>query len=477
LSHDTSLLLLTLIAVAGLILLIARFKVNPILAIVLAALFIGLTSGMELSAIMKRFTEGVGSVLGSIAMILGLGSMLGKLMAESGGAERIALTLIDRFGESRVHWTMVVIACIVGVPVFFQVGLVLLIPLAFIMAQKTRMPLLQIGIPLVSGLSVMHGLVPPHPGPMVAIEVLKADVGKTILYSVLVGIPTAILAGPLFSKFLARRVPLEASGELVAQLTRSRRGDEAEALESSGKSASSRRRLHSITNFETGSRNLPGFAITVFTILLPVLLMLLATAVDLAFPRGHAFRQGVDFIGHPIVALLIALLFSFYSLGYKCGFDRQQILGFTNDCLAPIGGVILVIGAGGGFKEVLVGSGVGAAIAERASHWHMSPLFLAWLVAALIRIATGSATVAITTAAGIVLPVASGIPGVNLELVVVAMGAGSLILSHVNDGGFWLVKEYFNMSVTQTLKTWTVMETVISIVALIFTLLLNAMLS
>jgi gluconate:H+ symporter, GntP family len=360
---------------------------------------------------------------------------------------------------------MLVIACIVGIPVFFQVGLVLLMPLAFIMAQKTRMPLLQIGIPLVSGLSVMHGLVPPHPGPMVAVDVLKADVGKTILYSLLVGIPTAIIAGPLLGNFLARRVPLKASGELMAQFTGSRRGDEAEALESSETSASSRRRLHC-----------PGFIITIFTIMLPVLLMLLATAVDLAFPKGHALRQGVDFIGHPIVALLLALLFSFYSLGYKCGFDRQQILRFTNDCLAPIGGVILVIGAGGGFKEVLVGSGVGAAIAERASHWHLSPLFFGWLVAALIRIATGSATVAVTTAVGIVLPVASGVPGVNLELVVVAMGAGSLILSHVNDGGFWLVKEYFNMSVTQTLKTWTVMETIISIVALVFTLLLNAML-
>ena len=463
-SHETSLLLFTLIAVAGLILLIARFKVNPILALVLAALFIGLTSGMELSAIMKRITAGVGSMLGSIAMILGLGSMLGKLMAESGGAERIALTLIGRFGESRVHWTMVVIACIIGVPVFFQVGLVLLVPLVFIMAQKTRMPLLQIGIPLVSGLSVMHGLVPPHPGPMAAIELLKADVGKTILYSLLIGIPTAILAGPLLGKFLARRVPLETAGELVAQFTGSRRGDEAETLESSGRPASSRRRL-------------PGFTITVFTILLPVLLMLLATAVDLAIPRGHVFRQGVDFIGHPIVALLIALLFSFYSLGYRCGFNRQQILRFTNDCLAPIGGVILVIGAGGAFKEVLVGSGVGAAIAERASHWHLSPVLFACLVAALIRIATGSATVAITTAAGIVLPVASGVSGVNLELVVVAMGAGSLILSHVNDAGFGLVKEYFNMSVTQTLKTWTVMETIISIVALFFALLLNAILS
>jgi GntP family gluconate:H+ symporter len=432
--------------VAGLILLIARFKVNSIIAIVLAALFIGLASGMALPDIMKRFQEGVGSVLGSIAMILGLGNMLGKMMAESGGAERIAVTLIQRFGESRVHWAMVLIAFIVGIPVFFQVGLVLLIPLVFIMAQRTRMPFLQIGIPLVSGLSVMHGLVPPHPGPMVAIEVLKADVGKVICYSLLIGIPTAILTGPILGKFLARRVPLEVSGDLAAQFTQKAR-----------------------------ARDLPGFAITVFTILLPVLLMLLATCADLAFPRTSGFRQVIDFIGHPIVALLTAVLFSFYSLGYACGFKRQQILGLTNDCLAPIAGVILIIGAGGGLKEILVGSGVGAAIADQASHWRLSPLLFGWLVAALIRIATGSATVAITTAVGIVAPIVTGVPGVNLELLVVAMGAGSLILSHVNDGGFWLVKEYFNMSVTQTLKTWTVMETIISIVALILTLLLNAL--
>lgn len=446
LSHNTSLLLFTLIAVAGLILLIARFKVNSIVAIVLAALFLGLASGMELPAIMKRFQEGIGSVLGSIAMILALGNMLGKMMAESGGAERIAVTLIQRFGESRAHWTMVFIAFIVGIPVFFQVGLVLLIPLVFIMAQKTRMPFLQIGIPLVSGLSVMHGLVPPHPGPMVAIEVLKADIGKVIFYSLLIGIPTAILAGPLLGKSLARRVPFEASGELAAQFTQKAR-----------------------------DKKLPGFAITVFTVLLPVLLMLLATCVDLALSKTSSFRPVIDFIGHPIVALLIAVLFSFYSLGSACGFKRQQILAFTNDCLAPIAGVILIIGAGGGLKEILVGSGVGAAIAEQTSHWHLSPLFFGWLVAALIRIATGSATVAITTAVVIVAPVVAGVPGINLELLVVAMGAGSLILSHVNDGGFWLVKEYFNMSVTQTLKTWTVMETIISIVALVFTLLLNAM--
>jgi GntP family gluconate:H+ symporter len=321
---------------------------------------------------------------------------------------------------------------------------------------------------------------------MVATEILKADVGKTIAYSVLVGIPTAIIAGPFLGNFLARRVPLEVSGELMAQFTGSGRPSAGGASVPASRVSAESCGLHESARGDArptahqhadGSRNLPGFAITVFTILLPVFLMLLATAVDLAFPKGHAFRKGVDFIGHPIVALLFALLFSFYSLGYKCGFDRQQILAFTNDCLAPIGGVILVIGAGGGFKEVLVGSGVGAAIAEHASHWHLSPVLFGWLVAALIRIAIGSATVAITTAVGIVLPVVSGVPGVNLELVVVAMGAGSLIVSHVNDAGFWLVKEYFNMSVTQTLKTWTVMETVISIVALIFTLLLNAMLS
>lgn len=446
LSLNTSLLLYALVAVIALVLLIARFKLNSFVALILASLFVGLCSGMKLGDIAKGFQEGVGGVLSSIAIVVGLGTILGKMLAESGGARVVATTLIQALGEKNIHWTMMIIAFIVGIPVFFTVGLVLLIPIVFTIAKQTKTPLLYLGIPLVAGLSVVHGLVPPHPGPMVAIELFKADVGKTILYSILIGFPTAIVAGPLFGKFIARRVVVEVSGGMAEQLTQ-----------------------------EAGPQRLPGFWLTVLTILLPVLLMLLATVVDVTFAKENVFRQWVDFIGSPVVALLLAVLFSFWSFGRARGFNREQILKFSNDCLGPVAMILLVVGAGGGFNKVLVYSGVGGAIAELAKNSHISILLLGWLVAALIRVATGSATVAITTAAGIIAPIAAASTGVNLELLVLAMGAGSLILSHVNDGGFWFVKEYFNMTVTQTLQTWTVMETIISVVALLFILLLNGL--
>lgn len=445
LSHNASLLVYTVIAIIGLIVLIAKFKINPLVALILASLFIGLCAGMDLSAILKAFEKGVGGVLGFIAIVLGLGTMLGKMMAESGGAERIAQTLIRLFGEKNVHWAMMFVAFIVGIPVFFQVGLVLLIPLVFTLAKHTNTSLLKIGIPLTAGLSVVHGLVPPHPAAMLAVGIYGADVGKTIFYSLLVGLPTAIIAGPLFGSFISKRIRLTPSVELAAQFSESDRKD------------------------------LPGFGITVFTILLPVILMLCATVADVTLAEGNSLRAWIDFIGSPIVSLLIALLFAFFSLGFARGFSRDDILKFTNECLGPTATILIVIGAGGGFNKVLIESGVGDAIAGMATQSHISPVLLSWLIAGLIRVATGSATVAMTTAAGIVAPIAAAMPGVNLELLVLATGAGSLILSHVNDSGFWLIKEFFNMTVTQTLKTWTMMETILSVSALIFIMLLDIM--
>jgi len=444
-SHGTALLLYTLIAVVGLIVLIARFKVNSIVALVLASLFIGLCAGMEPAQLLRGFREGVGTVLGSIAMILALGNMLGKMLEESGGAERIATTLVGWFGPTRVHWAMMVIACIVGVPVFFQVGFVLLIPLVFLLARQTRTPLLHVAIPVLAGLSVMHGLVPPHPGPMAAIEVLKADIGRTIFYSLLIGIPVTIVAGPILGSYLAKRVPIDES--------------------------------HS-THVTAAARTttLPGFALTVGTVLLPVALMLMATVVDVFMPRALTVRRYVDFAGDPIVAMLIAAIVSFYTLGAARGFTRAQILRFSEECLAPIAGVLLIIGAGGGFSRVLFYSGVGDAVGAIGAQSHVPPLVLAWLIAALIRLSTGSATVAITTAAGIMAPMVAHVPGVNVELMVIAMGAGSLVFSHVNDSGFWLVKEYLNMTVTQTLRTWSVVETVVSVGALGLVMVLDAVL-
>ncbi|WP_342417323.1 GntP family permease [Paenibacillus sp. FSL R10-2782] len=431
LSHDASLLLYALISIIGLIVLIAKVKMNPFVALIVGAVFMGLIAGMPLKSIVTAFQEGVASVLGFIAIVLGLGTMLGKLMAESGGAEQIAKTMVRVFGEKNVHWAMMVVAVICGIPVFIQVGIVLLFPLVFVIAKHTGTSLIKIGISLVAGLAVVHSLIPPHPAAMLAVGIFNANIGKTIFLALIVALPSAAIAGPIYGSWISKRIKVETSSELMEQFT------------------------------ETRERKLPGFGITLFTIMLPVILMLMATIVDLILPEANGFRQVIDFIGSPIIALLLALLFSLYSFGYARNFDSKQLLKFTNDCLGPVASIILLIGAGGGFNKILTASGVGDAIAGFAQHAHLSPLVLAFVIAGLIRAAVGSATVAMTTAAGIVAPIAVTMPGVSPELLVLATGAGSIILSHVNDSGFWIVKEYMNLSVPQTLKTWTVMETIL----------------
>ena len=445
LSHETFLLWDALIAIIGLILLITKFRVHPFIALTLAAGFLGLTSGMPVEKVMKSFQDGFGSVLGFVGIVLGLGTMLGKMMAESGGADQIARTLIRALGQERVHWAMMFAAFLVGIPLFFEIGFVLLIPLVFIVAKRTGISIVKIGMPLLAGLSVVHGLVPPHPGPLLAIGIFGADIGKTIFYGLLVGLPTAMIAGPIFGNFISKYVPGSPSQELMDQLAH-----------------------------EPEGRDLPGFGITRVTVLLPVFLMLLKTFADVAFDDKHLFRLWMDFIGHPITALLAALLLATYTFGYARGFNSKQVLKFLDASLAPTAAIILIIGAGGGFKQMLVASGVGDAIGHLAVQTQFSPILLAWVVAGLIRIATGSATVATITGAGIVAPLANMVPDVNKELLVLATGAGSVILSHVNDAGFWLVKQYFNMSLVETFKTWTVLETLISVVGIIFIMILAA---
>ena len=440
---DARLLLYALLAVITLIVLIARFKLHPFVALVSVSLAMGIASGMAPGVAVKSFQDGVGNVLGFIAIVVALGTMLGKMMAESGAATRIAITLIDLFGERRVHWAIMFVAFIVGIPVFFQVGFVLLIPLVFTIARRTGMSLIKIGIPLVAGLSVVHGMLPPHPAAMLAVTAYHADVGRTILYGLIVGIPTASLAGPVFASWIAPRILLAPDNPMAAQLE------------------------------GNADQETPGFGISVFTVLIPIILMLLASAAYVTFDPASPVAVALHFIGNPIVALLLALLFSFWSLGRARHFTRNEIVRFCNDCLGPTATILLVIGAGGGFNQVLVQSGVGRAIAGMAAGSHVSLLVLAWIVAALIRVATGSATVAIITAAGIVAPIAASMPGTNAELLVLSTGAGALVLSHVNDSGFWLIKEFFNMTVAQTLKTWTVAETIIGVAGLGFTLLLS----
>lgn len=440
------LLVYACVAVVGLIILIARFKLNAFLALILASLFVGIASGMGLSKVARSFQDGVGATLGFIAVVVGLGTMLGKMLAESGGAEVLAHAFIRAFGEKRIHWTLMLVSFIVGLPVFFAVGLVLLVPIIFALAKQTKSPLLFLGIPVAAGLSASHSLVPPHPGPMIAIATLGADVGKTILYGIMVGLPAAMIGGPIFGRFISKRIVPQPGG--IGE------------------------RL--VSNTERTCA--PGVGITLFTILLPVLLMVLATVADLTLPANHRVRVSLDFLGAPLTAMFMAVVFSFWSFGKRCGFNRSQILKFTEECVGPAAGIFLVVGAGGGFSRVLADSGTGNAIAELAQNFQISPLLLGWLIAALIRVAVGSATVSISMSAGLLAPIAAANPGTNLELLIIAMGAGSMILSHLNDGGFWFVKEYYNLAVPETLKSWTVMETILSVVSLLLVLVLDKVL-
>ena len=385
----------------------------------------------------------MGDTLGFIAMVVGLGTVIGKLLAESGGAVVVSRVLVSALGEKRLDWAMLLSGFLIGLPVFFQVGLVLLAPVLFTVMRQTGTPMLRLAIPLVAGLSVSHGFVPPHPGPLAAIAQLGADTGRTLFYSLVVGLPVALVSGPLFGRFISRRVRVDA-GAMADQL--------------SGESGGARVRRRS--------------ALRLLTILLPVLLMLLAALAQATLADGP-LRQWVGFAGSPLVAMLLAALLALYTFGTACGFDRERLLRFAEESIPAIAGVLLVVGAGGGFGRVLDAAGVDTAIAQSMSGLRLSPLVLGWVIAALLRVSVGSATVACVTAASIMTPIVASIPGANKDLLVVAIGAGSLIASHVNDGGFWLVKEYFNMSVPQTVATWTVLETIVSVLGLAGVMLLG----
>ena len=447
----TLLLLYAAIAICALIVLIARYRLNPFITLTLVSLGLALAAGMPAGEIVAAYEQSVGRTLGHIALIVALGTMLGKMMAESGGAERIARTLIAWFGPRNVHWAMMLVAFGIGLPIFFEVGFVLLVPIVFNVARRTGVPLLLVGLPMVAGLSVVHGLVPPHPAAMLAVKEYQADVGQTVFYALIVGLPTAALAGPVFARFVAPRVRLPAHNPMEAALLDAGHG-------------------------RVPDEQLPGFGITVATLLLPVGLMLLGGWADVLATPGTQLNEWLRFLGNSVVALLLATLLSFVTLGLMRGFNREQILKFSQECLAPTAAITLLVGAGGGLNGILVKTGVAAEITALSQRFELSPLLMGWTEAALMRIATGSATVAMSTAAGVVAPIALAAGYPHPELLVLATGAGSLILSHVNDGGFWLIKEYFNMSVAQTFKTWTVLETLVSLVALALTALLATVL-
>ncbi|MFB7475945.1 GntP family permease [Kitasatospora sp. NPDC056184] len=434
---DTQLLIAVLLSIGAIVLLITKLKLHPFLALTLGSGLLAAVAGAPFDKLLSSFSTGFGSTVAGVGLLIGLGAMLGKLLADSGGANIIADTVLSRSGPRALPWAMALIAAVLGLPLFFEVGVVLLIPIVLLVARRGNVPLMRIGIPALAGLSVLHGLVPPHPGPLVAVDALKADLGITLALGLLIAVPTLIVAGPLFARVAERWVgPLEIPEAAVP--------------------------------VETAKReHTPSFGAVLATILLPVVLMLAKALADVVIDDPKALPQRVfDFIGSPLIALLAATLLGMVTLGRAAGFDKARISDTVGKSLGPIAGIVFIVGAGGGFKQTLIDVGVGSAVSEWSSKWHISALLLGWLIAVLIRLATGSATVATITAAGIVAPLAADMSSTHAALLVLAIGAGSLFLSHVNDAGFWLVKEYFGMSVGQTLKSWSAMETVISVVAI-----------
>ncbi|MCX4808174.1 gluconate:H+ symporter [Streptomyces sp. NPDC058682] len=444
---NTQLGIAVLAGIAVIVLLITRFALHAFLALTVGSLALGVFAGAPLAKTIASFTAGLGATVAGVGVLIALGAILGKLLADSGGADEIVDTILARAKGRAMPWAMVLIASVIGLPLFFEVGIVLLIPVVLLVAKRGNYSLMRIGIPALAGLSVMHGLVPPHPGPLVAIDALHANLGVTLGLGVLVAIPTVIIAGPLFSRYAARWVDIPAPERMIA----ARPSAELE--------------------------HRPRFGATVFTVLLPVALMLVKALVDIVVDDpANPVQRVTDVAGSPMIALLAAVLVAMFTLGRAAGFTRARISATVDKSLAPIAGILLIVGAGGGFKQTLIDVGVGQMILDVSKDWAVPTLLLAWLIAVAIRLATGSATVATISAAGLVAPLAADMSTTGTALLVLAIGAGSLFFSHVNDAGFWLVKEYFGMTVGQTLKTWSVMETIISVVGLGLVLLLSLVL-
>ncbi|GLW65117.1 gluconate:H+ symporter, GntP family protein [Actinomadura rubrobrunea] len=444
---------LVLAAVAGIaliVVLITWLKVHPFLSLTLGSLLVGATAGLPMADTVSGFGEGFGSTAAGVGALIALGAMFGKLLADSGGADQIVDTIVGRAGPRALPWAMGLVGALIGLPMFFEIGLVLLMPVIFLVARRSGLSLVRVGIPALAGLSAMHGLVPPHPGPLVAIDALKADLGVTLALGVLVALPTIAVSGPLFARYAARWVDVPAP----ALYETASAGDA--AAEDGG-----------------APRRRPSFGVTLVTVLLPVVLMMGKALADIFLDEGDHVRTVLDNLGTPLVALLIAVVVAMFTFGLGAGMNLREVSGVLEKSLPPIAGILLIVAAGGGFKQTLIDTGIGKLVADWVADSGMSVLLLAWVVAVLIRLATGSATVATVTAAGIMAPLVTTLNSGETSLLVLAIGAGSVFFSHVNDAGFWLVKEYFGLSVGQNVKTWSLMETILSVTGLVFVLLLD----
>ena len=433
-------LLIVILGILLLFVLIAKFKLNAFISFIIVCVFVGVFQGMELDRIVEAIQIGMGNTLGFLVMILGLGAMLGKLVSDSGAAQRITSKLVSSFGIKYIQWAVVVAGFIVGIPMFYSVGFVILIPLVFTIAASTGLPLIYVGLPMLASLSVTHGFLPPHPAPTAIASMFNADIGKTLLYGIIIAIPTIIVAGPLFTRTIKniKATPLkEFYNPIVLK-----------------------------------DEEMPGMGISLFTTLLPIILILCSTLFTLFISGEFLLKKIIVFIGNPVIAMLTSVLVAIYALGISRGKKMPELMNSVSSSVSSITMILLIIAGAGALKQILVVSGVSDYIGALLNGSSISPLILAWLIATVIRVCVGSATVAGLTAAGIALPLIQN-TGVSPELMVLAIGSGSLMLSHVNDGGFWMFKEYFNLTVKETLSTWTVMETTVGIMGLIGVLVLN----
>ena len=443
-------ILIVLAGVAMLLLMVLKFKLNAFIALLITSIFVGIMAGMPLSKISASIQEGMGGTLGFIAVVVGLGAIFGQMLESSGGAKSLAQYLLKKFGKNKASWALMLTGFIVGIPIFLDVGFIILIPIVYALTRDTRRSILYYAIPLLAGLAVTHTMVPPTPGPMAVANILGVEMGWVVMFGIIVGLPTAVIAGPLFGKFISRKIVISAPPELI----------QTDAAD--GKT----------------EQKLPSFGIIALIILIPLLLILVSTFINVAIEKGliskSLYTEIIVFIGHPFTALIIATLLSIL-LCLKRKMSGQQILDLSTKSLGPAGIIILVTGAGGVLKQILIDSGIGKILAESLVGSPIPLIILAWTLSALVRITQGSATVAMITAAGIMAPI---LPVFNLSqqataLIVISIAAGATILSHVNDSGFWIVSKYLGMNEKQTLQSWTVMETIIAVSGLAFCLLLS----
>lgn len=427
-----------------------KIKVHAFISLLLASCFVGLAAGMPFMDLIASLQKGMGDILGFITIVVGLGAILGKLLEVSGGAQTLAHFIIKGFGEKRTTWALMLTGFIVSIPVFLDVGFIILIPLVYALTKKSGFSLLHFAVPLLAGMAVTHAFIPPTPGPVAVAEIIDASLGWMIIFGFLVGLPCAILAGPLFGRYISNKiyVPVPPHIEFKG-------GEEPKASKA-------------------------DFLMIAFVITLPLFLILIATTCGMMVRMGHFDEENflinfLQFLGHPFIALTIATLIASYFLGFKKGFKPKQLLEFSDRALAPAGLIIVITGAGGMFKQILVESGAGEALAQVFIDYNVAPIVMAYVIAVIIRVIQGSATVAMVTAAGMISPVIMGMDLTDpmKALIGIAIASGSCILSHVNDSGFWLVKKYLDISEKQTLQTWTVLETIISLTGFVLVLVLS----